>query len=435
MIEILIIIALILLNGFLSMAEMAVSSVRKAKLTAEAKAGNNSARTALFISEKPERFFSTVQIGITLIGILTGIYSGATVATDFGNLLLSLGVSAQYAHPLAQLIIVVLVTYFTIVFGELLPKLLGKSHALSVAKSVAHPMLFLTKLMLPFVWFLEISSKVFAHLFGLRIDEEEVVTEDEIISMVQESLEDGEVQEVEQDIVERVFMMGDLNINSIMTQRSDIVWIDCRATIEEIRRTLHDELHELYPVADGGLDNIKGIITLKQLVMHLNDTDFSLEKVIQEPHYYYENMKVYNVLETMKSTHESRGIVVDESGTCIGIITLRDIIEGLFGTIPGQQEEAQIVARENNEGWLIDGSCTMLDFLSYFDREEFLPDEDFNTVAGLCYHQLNNVPTAGERFEWLGFSFEIVDMDHAKIDKILVKHLHENEETQSGKAE
>ena len=418
----LIILALILLNGLFSMSEIALIYARKSRLSSDAKNGDKGAKKALDMAEQPDKFLSTVQIGITLIGILTGIFSGVTIATPLSHWLENIGVPTGYAMTIAQTAIVIIVTYLTLVFGELLPKRIGMSMAEKIAKIMSRPMNLLSKIVSPFVLLLSRSTSMLFELMGLK-DGNTKVTEEEIKSIVQEGAENGVVQPVEQDLVERVFMMGDLNVDSIMTQRNDLVWLDVSMNVGEVSKILSESLFDFYPVADGNLDKLLGVAALKQLVLYLNCPDFNIRNILTEPTYFYENTKVYKVMELMKEAHVSRGIVVDEFGTCIGIVTLKDIIEGLFGSMPEEHEEPQIIKRDNGDGWLVDGSCTMLNFLTYFDDEDKMVDEDFNTVAGLCINQFRHIPKRGEHFNWKRFCFEIVDVDHAKIDTILVNRI------------
>ena len=248
------------------------------------------------------------------------------------------------------------------------------------------------------------------------------MTEEEIKSIIQEGTEGGEVQPVEQDIVERVFLMGDLKIDSIMTHKKDLVWLDVNNTADEVRAVLKQDLYEVYPIADGGLDHVLGIITLKDLVLTLESKDFSLRSLIRKPMYFYESMSVYKALELMKAQNMSRGLVCDEFGACTGIITLKDILEGLVGTVNDEgSEEAYIVKRKEAPGWLVDGQCPMYDFLEYFDSEELYETAEYTTVAGLVISQLEHIPQSGETTVWKDFSFEVVDMDGARIDKLLVQ--------------
>ncbi len=423
MYEIIIILGLILLNGAFSMAEISLISARKSSLMSDAKKGNRSAWTALGLREEPDRFLSTVQIGITLIGILTGIYSGNKVAALFAAWLGNLGVGMTYASEIAQTIIVVLVTYLTLVFGELLPKRIGMGNAESVAKLVARPMKALSSVAAPFVWLLSKTTSFLFTFFGLK-SKESKVTEDEIISIVNEGKEDGEVQEVEQDIVERVFLVGDLNVDSIMTHRRELIYMEASMTAGQVREVLRSELYELYPVCDGGLDHVIGVVSLKDLVLTLNNPDFSLGRIVNEPKFFYCNMSVYKVLEAMKREGLSRGLVCDEFGTCVGIITLKDMMHALIGSVKeGGDSGNPIVERKGKGEWFVDGQCPIHDFLSYFDCEDLYVNEDYTTVAGLCLEQLNHIPSEGEVFTWNTFKFEVSDMDGVRIDKFIVSRI------------
>lgn len=418
--EILIIIGLILLNGVFAMSEIALISARKSCLSSDADKGSRAARFALRLSKEPDRFLSTIQIGITLIGILTGIYSGSKIAVVFTDWLTQVGVSSTYAALLSQTVIVVVVTYLTLIFGELVPKRIGLTVAESASKLVSVPMYWLSIIAYPFVWLLSGSTSLIFRLTGLK-DKGTKVTEDEIKSIIREGAEDGEVQPVEQDIMRRVFLVGDLEVDAIMTHRSELAWLDCSMTAAQVREIIKENMYAVYPVADGDLDHVKGIVSIKDLFLSLNDKDFDLRKIMHEPTFFYENTDVYRVLEDMKASHISTGLVCDEFGSCIGIITLKDIMESLVGTVQEDpEEEPSITPRKEGEEWFVDGQCTMYDFLSYFGQEDLLDNEDYNTVAGLCLFQLEHVPVCGETFVWETFKFEIIDMDGARIDKLLV---------------
>lgn len=417
--EIIIIIGLILLNGIFAMSEVALISARKSRLSTDAKQGSKAARMALKLANEPDRFLSTVQIGITLIGILTGIYSGNKIAVSLTDLMHSWGMSSAYAPAVAQGVIVVIVTYLTIIFGELVPKRIGMSMAEKTAKIVARPMGVLAKIALPFVWLLAKSTEVIFNLLGIK-ETENKVTEEEIKSIIQEGTEGGEVQPVEQDIMQRVFMLGDLKVSSIMTHKSDIVWFDVDLSAEEVKVKLSDQLYEFYPVAEGDLDHVKGVVYLKDLMLHLYEPDFNLASLVHEATYFPEGMNVYKVLEQMKLHRISRVLVCDEFGACIGIITLKDILEGLVGNMDDADEEPDIIKRVNNDGWLVDGQCPFYDFLCYFDRRDLLENVEYHTVGGLILQELERIPQSGETIEWKGFVFEVVDMDGARIDKVLV---------------
>ncbi len=401
------------------MSEVALISARKSRLSSDAKKGSKSAKVALKLANDPDRFLSTVQIGITLIGILTGIYSGNRIAADLTETMISWGVSVTYASALAQGIIVVVVTYLTIIFGELVPKRIGLSVAEKAAKVVARPMRVLASIALPFVWLLSKSTEIIFNLLGIK-ETDNKVTEEEIKSIIEEGTEEGEVQPVEKDIMQRVFLLGDLKVSSIMTHKSDIVWLDMDMTADEVRAVVNENLFEFYPIADGDLDHVKGIVNLKDLVVHLSNPDFKLASLIHEATYFHESMNVYKVLEQMKMQKISRALVCDEFGICTGIITLRDILEGLVGNVDDPEEEPDIIKRVNKEGWLVDGQCSLYDFLCYFNRSDLFETSEYHTLGGLLLKELQHIPTSGETLQWNGFTFEVVDMDGARIDKVLV---------------
>ena len=420
--EIFIIIGLILLNGILSMSEIALVSARKARLELDAKRGNKSAQTALKLAGEPDRFLSTIQIGITLIGILTGLYSGEAFAYNLAEVVRHVPVLEPYALGVSKTIIVIIVTYLTLIMGELVPKRIGMGYAERVSMLVAKPMYFLSKLALPFVWLLSKSTSLVIKITGIKANEENKVTEEEIKAIVKEGFDGGEVQEVEQDIVERVFNLGDRNVGSIMTHRSDLVWLDVTDSIEKIREKVQENLFNIYPVASEKFDNIKGVVYLKDLFGRIDEPDFSLEEVIRPAQYLPENQSVYNALEQFKEARVKYGIVTDEFGGIQGIVTLKDNMEGLIGQVPEVGEEAEIVQRADGS-WLVDGQYNFYDFLEYFDMEDLYAEHDYNTLSGLILEILERVPKTGETLTWLTFEFEIVDMDGARIDKVLVKKI------------
>ena len=416
--EILVILLLILLNGLFAMSEIALISARRSNLEMQARQGSAGARQALKLAKDPDRFLSTVQIGITLIGILTGIYSGDTLAAKFGGELARLGIPLRTATVTAQITIVIAVTYLTIIFGELVPKRIGMNAAERAAKIVARPMRALSLVASPFVWLLSKSTSGITRLLGLHKAESKV-TEAEIRSIIQEGAEDGEVQAVEQEIMGRVFSLGDRTVESIMTHRSELVWIDAAASAAQIRETVARAPHNRYPVGEGSLDKLLGVVYLKDLFLHLDDKGFDLRTLVVPAKFFHEGFEVYNALEQLRTEQLGYGIICDEFGVTRGIITLRDIFEALVGELPDPREEPDIVRREDGS-CLVDGQCPFYDFLDWFGLENDLPCNTYNTVSGLILDQLAHSPATGEKLEWNGFTFEIVDMDGARIDKILV---------------
>ncbi|MDR0769450.1 MAG: hemolysin family protein [Dysgonamonadaceae bacterium] len=416
--EFIIIVTLILLNGVFSMSEIALVSARKTRLETEAKKGGKAAKAALYLSNEPGKFLSTIQIGITLIGILTGLYSGKAFAGDLAKIIEPVGVLAPYAQTIATFSIVFAVTYLTIVFGELIPKRLGLNMSERIAKVVARPMLGLSCVMSPVVWLLSESTAVFLKILGIK-DDESKVTEEEIKSLVKEGLDAGEVQEVEHAIVERVFSLGDRDVNSIMTHRSDLVWLNVSDDKDKIRETVMNYMHGIYPVTAENKDEISGVVYLKDLFGHINTDGFSMKQIIRPIYYLPYNKSVYGALEQFKKAHVKYAFVTDEFGEVKGIVTLTDIMEALVGEVAEEGEESSIIVRDDGS-FLIDGQYSFYDFLEYFHLEEWYAEYDYNTLSGLILDILEHVPKEGEKLSWYHLDFEIIDMDGARIDKVLV---------------
>lgn len=403
------------------MSEIALISARKSSLKSEASKGSKSARKALGLQDNPDRLLSSVQIGITLIGLLTGMFSGNKIATLLAQVLADAGLEYRLASGLAQALIIIVVTFLSIVLGELVPKRIGMNSAEKVAMVMAGPMSFISKLAKPVVWLLSKSTSLIISLLGVK-EQESKVTEEEIKSIIQEGTDVGEVLPVEQDIVGRVFTLGDLTVSSIMTLRSDIVWLERSMTETEVRECIERNLYEEYPVVDNDLDHVVGILRLKDFVVNSGKPHFSLEKMLTRPTYFHENMSVYKTLEEMKSQKVSRALVCDEFGSCCGIITHKDILEALIGDMHDDIEDTpDIVERAGGGGWLVGGQCMMYEFLDHFGLDEAMQDYEFTTVAGLILHTLERMPTVGECVRWGEFTFEVVDMDGPRIDKVIVK--------------
>lgn len=419
--EILVILLLILLNGIFALSEIALISARRSNIELLARQGNPGAKQAQKLIEDPDKFLSTIQIGITLIGILTGIYSGDALATRFGSQLAGLGIPLRPATIVAQVTIVIAVTYLTLIFGELVPKRIGMSAAEKAAVLTARPMRLLARLASPFVWLLSKTTAAILRLLGLK-NAESRVTEEEIRSIIREGAEDGEVQEVEQRIVGRVFSLGDRTVESVMTHRSELAWIEIGMTSAQIRDVVGREPHGRYPVGVGSLDKILGVVYLKELFLHLNDPDFDLHAHLAPAKFFHEGFEVYSALEQLRTEQLGYGIVCDEFGVTRGIITLKDIFEALVGEIPDAQEEPDIVTREDGS-CLVDGQCPFYDFLAHFGIENSQSRTAYNTLSGLILDELEHIPHVGEHLIWDGFRLEIVDMDGVRIDKILVTPL------------
>lgn len=418
--DIIIILLLILLNGVFAMSEIAIISARKHVLEKKSKGGHKGAATALKLATDPDLFLSTIQIGITLIGILTGIFSGEALGGNLAKLFVEWGTPMAVALPVAKILVVAVVTYLTLVFGELVPKRIGMASADGVAQFMARPVYWLSVVAKPFVWLLAKSTSWLVSLCGIKGDGAKI-TEEEIKSIIQEGTEHGEVTKVEQDIMERVLLMGDLKVGSIMTHRADVAYIDVSADVEAIRDVFKTDLHDNYPVVNSSLDDVVGVITLKELILHLNDSNFDLQSLMMPIQAVYEDMSIYDCLEKLMAEHHAGfALVYDEFGECQGVITLRDIFEGLVGVVNADEEDPQIVARADGNSWLVDGQCSFYDFLVYFDMDDVSDATDYNIIGALILSRLGRFPETGEKITWNDFTLEVVDMDGVRIDKVLV---------------
>lgn len=427
MTDIIVILILIFFNGFFSLAEVSLISAKKSRIETLAKSGSRGAMSALKLMNDPDRFLSTAQVGITVVSILTGLFSGEEFAESFGSLLERLGLSDMYAPMVAQIIILIVVTYFSCELGELFPKRIGLDRAESMARLTAPLMTFFSKISMPAVWLLSKNTEFLSSCFHLK-PEDHSVTEEEIKSMIQEGTDSGEVQEVEQDIMERALALGDQTVEQVMTHRNDIVFLEEGMSSKEVEKIVTEETFAAYPVVnDDDPDNVIGMVTVKDLVPHLWKPNFSLKKILHKPLYFPENMTVYKALEELKRNKFNRALVVDEFGSVQGIIVLRDIMEGLVGQIPDENESLDIIENADHESWSVSGQCQFYDFLAYFDEEDFYTP-DYNTVGGLILDQLERIPAVGESLEWKTFTFKIIKMDGTRIDTLLVRHKKESEE-------
>jgi len=424
--EILIILFLILLNGVFSMSEIALISARKNRLETAAKKGNTNAKVALDLANSPNKFLSTVQIGITLIGILTGIYSGDKITTDVRIFVEGFAALQPYADTISVGIVVVILTFFSLVLGELLPKRIGLNHPESIAKAVAVPMKIISQITAPFIWLLTISTDGLLKLLKIKPTADGKVTEEEIKAIIKEGTEGGEVQEIEQDIVERVFHIGDRKVKSLMTHRKSIVFLSYEDGFEKLKSKVLNELHSVYPVCkDNNMDDVEGIVLLKDLFANFEQGNFDLKSITKEPVYLIEHTSAYKALENFKKSKVHYAFVTDEYGVFQGIITLNDILEALVGDASDfDEDEYQLIAREDGS-WLVDGLYSLHDFLTYFDMDELTNDYEVTTVSGLLMTEMGKIPRQGEKLFWNKFELEVIDMDGAKIDKVLVKAIKE----------
>lgn len=418
--EIFILLLLILIHGLFNMSEIALVSARKTRLESLSNKGDEKAKKALDLIENPEKFLSTAQIGITLISILTGVYSGEKFGDDLKPFVEKFATLKPYADTIATSIVIVLVTFLSIIFGELIPKKLGMIRAEKISRIAAGPINTLSSISHPIVWLLSAITSLIFKIFGIKKPSDDAVTEEEIKAMITEGSEHGSIDEGEKEIIERVFHLGDRNITSLMTHRTDIVWLDMKDSVQDVKTKLNNIVFSTYPVCEGAVDEIKGLVYVKDLLKATPDT--VLETLIKPALFVPENNKAYQLLEKIKSSKIHTCFIVNEYGTLEGMITLNDIMEAIVGDVPQiGQDEYEIIKREDGS-FLVDAQIQFYDFLSYFDKADWMNEgeQEFDTLAGFVLHELEHIPATGETFEWRDFAFEIIDMDGQRIDKILV---------------
>jgi len=366
-------------------------------------------------------FISTVQIGITLIGILTGIFSGDTITTDVQLFVEGFASLKPFANSIAVGIVVLVLTFLSLVLGELLPKRIGLNHPEGIAKAVAIPMKMISVITAPFIWLLTISTEFLLKVLGIKPSADGKITEEEIKAIIKEGTEGGEVQEIEQDILERVFHIGDRKVNSLMTHRKSVVFLPLNSDKQKVKDLMLKELHSVYPVYKDNFDDIVGVVNLKNIFAHFENENFNLADILTEAPFIMEQTSAYKALENFKESGIHYAFVSDEYGVFQGIITLNDILEALVGDASEfYKEDFQLIEREDGT-WLVDGHYSLHDFLTYFELDELTSDYEVTTVSGLIMTELSRIPKQGEKLIWQKFELEVIDMDGVKIDKVLVK--------------
>ncbi|GAB3503285.1 hemolysin family protein [Emticicia fontis] len=404
------------------MSEIALVSSRKTKLEILSKNGDKRAQAALDLANSPNRFLSTVQIGITLISILTGIFSGDSLTGGLKANLMGWGLPEQYADEIAVGLVVLIIGFVQLVLGELVPKRIGMANPEAIAKVMAAPMNILSKITSPFIWLLTICSDLIFKILGIQ-QSENSVTEEEIKSIIQEGATGGAIDEIEQEIVQNVFHLGDRKITTLMTSRNEITMLDVEDTVEENKEKVLEYKHSIYPVCKDGVDNIIGLLYIKDLLGKNLDTELQkLESLLKEPLFIPENNHAYQALEKFREERIHAGIIVDEYGSVLGIITLNDILDALVGDISVDDEFEYDIHEREDGSFLVDASLPFDDFLNHFEiqinnRKEYT---GFDTLGGFALNILKEIPDTGDKFEWEDYEFEIIDMDKNRIDKILV---------------
>ena len=422
--EILIILVLIIANGVFSMSEMAIVSARKVRLQQLANQGDPKAKAALKLAESPNHFLSTVQVGISLIGILTGAFGGATLANRVAVYIKRVPLLAPYSDPLSFGIVVLIITYFSLIVGELVPKRLALNNPERIASIVAIPMQALAAIASPVVYLLSASTDLILRVLGITASTEPQVTEEEIKILIEQGTEAGTFEEAEQDMVERVFRLGDRPVSYLMTPRPDIVWLDLEDSAEENRQKMVDSAYSRYPVCQGGLDNVLGVIPVTDLLARsFRGEPLDLTVGLRQPVFVPESTRGLKVLELFKQTITHMALVVDEYGVIQGLVTLNDIMSEIVGDVPSTdgQDQPQAVQREDGS-WLLDGMLPVEDFLELFGMEEWQSEErgSYQTLGGFVITNLGRIPAAADYFEWQSMRIEVMDMDGNRVDKVLV---------------
>lgn len=423
-IEILLILFLVLFNGLLAMAEMSIVSARKNRLQQRAEAGDKGAAAALQLADNPNQFLSTVQVGITLIGILSGALGGATLATSLGAWIAKFPLLEPYSASIAVAIVVIAIAYISLVLGELVPKQIALNFAETLAAYLAPLMQLLAIATRPFVYLLSRSTSFVVRLMGVQRSGDPLVTDDDVRQLIEQGKEVGVFEQIEQEIVGQVFRLSDRTVNALITPRTDIIWLDLNESAEETRSKLMAHRFAQFPVANGDLDTVVGVVLTKDLfAQSLDGKPLDLQSVLRQPLFIPESTPALEVVDKLKETGTHFALVIDEYGGLEGMVTLDDIFEAILGDLPSSDESPEAEEVERADGtWLIDGMYAIDEFKDKFDLDE-LPDEDegyYQTLGGFVMRMLEKVPATGDTFDYAGLRIEVVDMDGRRVDKVMI---------------
>ena len=410
-----------MINGIFAMSELSLVSSRRFKLESSSKKGSKAAKTALELVDNPTKFLSTVQIGITLIGILLGVFSGETITKDIINYVSRIEFLSPYAQNIGTGLSVLFITYLSIVLGELFPKRLGMTFPEPIALLLARPMKTLSLLTSPFVWLLTSSNNILIKLFGIKKTTDSKVSEEEIKAIVKESAFGGEIQEIEHDIVKRVFELGDKRVSALYTHRNDIVYINLSDDWQTVKRKINEEKHSAYPVCvHNNPDDLEGIVLLKDLFDD-NNQPFDLSRVIKQPIFINENTSAFKVLEQFKEDKMHYGIVIDEYGLTVGMVTMDDILDALIGDATQLEQEEYSIIQTGENTWLADGYFSLSEFNKIFDLDlDQAIFKQYITISGLFIYYNEQIPNTGDSIVVDDYTLQVVDKDGQRIDKILI---------------
>ena len=415
---------MILANGVFAMSEIAVVAARKVRLQQRADEGDDRAKAALALAHDPNKFLSTVQFGITLVGVLAGAYGGARLAEPLAEPIAQVPVLARYAEGIALGIVVGVITVLSLIIGELVPKRIGLNNPEAIASWVARPMMLLARIGGPVVGLLTSSTNLVFRVFGIKGEAEPNLTEDEIKALISQGAETGAVGVTEENIVQRVFELGDQRVAGIMTPRPDIEWIDVDASEEELREFLASHSHTQFVVCHGGLDEVLGIVRSADLLpLAFKGVSIELRGLVREALFVPDSMPAVQLLESFRGSHKHVALVMDEYGAVEGLVTVTDLLTAIVGELPGDASEAagSFVSRADGS-WLVEGSAAMEAVMAHFGLDGVPEDEAgaYHTIGGFVMARLGRVPKAADHFEWGGMKFEVMDMDGRRIDKVLV---------------
>jgi putative hemolysin len=416
-----VILALILLNGFFAASELALVSARKARLRMRAQAGHRGARVALELLDNPTRLLSTVQFGITMIGILTGVYSGAVFAEDLAVVLREIPWLLQYSEETAFTLVVIVVTYLSLILGELVPKRIALAHAESIAEFVALPMHWLARIGFPLVWLLQVSTEAVARLMPMQSAPQASVTEDEVRSLIAAGAKEGVFLRREKEMIEGVLRLADRSVESIMVPRGDIIWLDMRGSLESNWSEARASGHARFLLCDGDLEQLIGVITLADLGEALRTGRLDIEQHVRPPLHIPPSVSLLRMLEMFRESPVHLAIVTGEYGEIFGVVTPADILKSIAGELreQGSRERSEAVQREDGS-WLVDGQLGIDDLAQVLERSDLAHDEDYYTAAGFVLWHLGRLPVCGESLTWRDLRIEVIDMDGPRIDKVLI---------------
>lgn len=416
--EIIMIFILILVNAVLAMSEAALVASRKARLQQQVSEGNKSSALAIKLIEDPNIFLSTVQIGITLIGVLAGAVGGATIAESLAATLQTVPYIGEYSTSIALGTVVISITILTIWLGELVPKRLGLNSPEKIAQIVAGPMLFLSRVFSPFIKLMSAATNLVLRLMGVNASSEPPITEEELQMLISQGTQAGVFQEAEQEMVEGIFSLGDSRVYSLMTPRTDLVWLDITDSIEEIREKIAECPYSRFPVRQDSLETIVGIVKSRDLLVEsLSGKDIDLKTLLKPAYFIPETMFASRALELFKEKNTELLLVIDEFGGLQGLLTINDILEEIVGAM--EFEEPQATQRQDGS-WLLDGMLEVDEFKELFEFTALPHEDEYETLSGFVMTSLGRVPQPSDNFEWNGFRFEVMDMDGRRVDKVLV---------------